>query len=54
MSQKKFFFSGPATKRGGGKVPATKEKRVFFIYFNILGQKLWKKNFIVKIRFRVF
>ena len=42
--QKKFFFSGPATKRVGGKGLATK---VFFaasltLYYKILGMYVWE------------
>ena len=44
---KSFFFSGPATKMGGGKGPATKEKRSkknIFIYFS---PKIVEKFFLL-------
>ena len=41
-AKKVIFFRGPTTKRGGGKGPATRGKKLFFSYLYILAQKMWK------------
>ena len=50
---KSSFFSGPSTKRGGCKGPATKEKRTFFYIFIYFSPKI-VENFFCQNPFPLF